>query len=95
MYSKNALEIVPGKAIGELRLGARAEEIPKRAKVAGDDGELDGVSFEVVDGRLDDIWIDDLRKSRSEVRIAGRVIPKDAPLVDLKEMLGPCQRVDG
>jgi hypothetical protein len=95
MSGKSAIEIVPGKAIGELRLGARLGDIPKQAKVTGEAGEVDGVFFVLADGRVDDVWIDDLRKLGIEVRFAGRVIPRDAALGELKAIFGPCEKVEG
>ena len=60
--SPAVIEVVPGKSIGELRLGTLLSDLPSRGVVKVPGGELDGIKF-VLDehDRIEDIWIDDLR----------------------------------
>lgn len=58
----------PKRSIGKVVLGAKAEELPKGAVISGVAGELEGVHFLLVDGRVDDVWIEDLRTFPGVVR---------------------------
>lgn len=89
----DAIEIVPGQSIGGVRIGLRAEELPKQATLSGPRGELNGIFFLVVDGKVDDVWIDDLRKTERGVRVAGRLIAPDASLDEVKRSFGTCKKV--
>jgi hypothetical protein len=90
------IEIVPGKAIGEVRLGASANELPRRAIVNAPGGELDGIRFLLNSGsRVEDIWIEDLRKFRKALSCGGKTIDKKATVSQLEEVFGECTRVEG
>jgi hypothetical protein len=89
------IDIVPGKSIGQLSLGAPTSEIVKQAKMTAHVGELNGIKFAVQDGKIDDVWIEDLREFKGEVRFRGKVISHDIPLEDLKKILGGCEKVEG
>ena len=91
----NAIEILPGKSIGELHLGARTKDLPNRAVVNGPAGSLDGIHFFAPDGVIEDIWIEDLRKFPREVGFAGKPVPRNASLDEIKQAFGPCQKVSG
>jgi hypothetical protein len=86
----NAIEILPGKSIGELHLGARTKDLPNRAVVNGPAGSLDGIHFFAPDGVIEDIWIEDLRKFPREVGFAGKLVPRNASLDEIKQAFGPC-----
>ena len=91
----NAIEILPGRSIGELHLGARTKDLPHRAVVNGPAGSLDGIHFFAPDGVIEDIWIEDLRKFPREVGFAGKPVPRNASLDEIKQAFGPCQKVSG
>jgi hypothetical protein len=87
------MEILPGKSIGPVRLGARASELPKSATIVNGVGQIEGVHFAVAGGAVDDVWIDDLRNFPVQLHYRGQVIAKDVALEDLKTMFGGCERV--
>jgi hypothetical protein len=91
----NAIEILPGKSIGELHLGARTKDLPHRAVVNGPARSLDGIHFFAPDEVIEDIWIEDLRKFPREVGFAGKLVSRNASLDELKQTFGPCQKVSG
>jgi len=91
----NAIEILPGKSIGELHLGARTKDLPNRAVVNGPAGSLDGIHFFAPDGVIEDIWIEDLRKFPREVGFAGKLVPRNASLDEIKQAFGPCLFIFG
>lgn len=91
----DAIEIIPGRSIGEVRVGEQAGKLPKRAVFQGMSGELDGVHFSISSGKVDDVWIEDLRTLKLEVNLAGRLIPRNAPLKEIKKILGACEKVQG
>jgi hypothetical protein len=90
----NATEIIPGKSIGRVRLGSPISELSGQTTISGIIGELDGIKFLIANDKIDDVWIDDLRKFSGEVRFQGKVIARDVPLEKLKDTFGPCERVD-
>lgn len=87
------VEIRPKHSIGEVVLGAKVEQLPGRAVVSGSTGILDAIHFEIDDGRIRDVWIEDLRTFPLPVLLDGRVIYSDISLADLKALLGPCENV--
>ena len=90
------LEIVPGKSIGEVRLGESVNELPKRAVVHAPGGELDGVRFLLdSDSKVEDIWIEDLRKFQRALSYGGKTIDKKATVAELEAIFGKCDRVPG
>lgn len=84
------VEITAKRSIGEVPLGAGVEALPKRVTLSGETGELDGVHFSIQDGRVDDVWIEDLRTFPQPVRFEGNTIARDLPLADLKALFGTC-----
>jgi hypothetical protein len=90
-----AIEIVPGKSIGAVALGGAIESLPKGATVAELDGTYMGITFTHKGGKIDDVWIDDLRKMRHPILWAGHAVPPHAKLATLKKLFGPCQTVPG
>ena len=89
------IDIVPGKSIGNLHLGDRINDLPKGATISGPGGELDGVQFIAPEGVIEDVWIDNLRKFPHDVRVGQVIIHRNAPLDELKKLLGPCKSVPG
>jgi hypothetical protein len=87
------MEILPGKSIGPVRLGARASELPQSATIVNGVGQIQGVHFAVAGGAVDDVWIEDLRSFPAQLRYRGQVIAKDVALQHLKTMFGACERV--
>lgn len=91
----DVIEIIPGRSIGDVALGAPLESLPKGATVRELDGGYMGISFTHKSGKIDDVWIDDLRKMRHPVHWAGKEVPRHAKLKALKELFGPCQAIPG
>ena len=91
----DVIEIIPGRSIGAVALGASTESLPKGATVGELDGSYMGISFTHKGGKIDDVWIDDLRRMRHPVQWAGKEVPRHAKLKALKELFGPCQMVPG
>lgn len=89
------IEIIPGKSIGAVALGAPVKSLPKGATVAELDGKYMGINFAHKDGKIDDVWIDDLRKMRHPIHWASHEVPHHAKLDELKKLFGPCQTVPG
>jgi hypothetical protein len=90
------VEIVPGRSIGEVKVGMKVESLPARAKLQRPSGTLDGIQFLVSDaGQVDDVWIEDLHVFPDEVQCLGKVIPRDATIEGLGEVVGKCDRIPG
>ena len=90
------VEVVPGKSIGGVRLGTSANDLPKSAAINPPAGELDGVRFLIdSDGRIEDVWIDDLRKFRGKLSYDGKLIDHKATVAQLETLFGKCNRVEG
>ena len=90
-----AVEIVPGKAIGSLRLGALESDLPAGIVVANGVGSADHVQFSLQGGRVDDVWIDDLAGFPYDLTFNGQVLLRPASLERLKGLFGDCARVEG
>jgi len=90
---QTGIDITPKRSIGKVVLGSKVDQLPKGAIVSGVAGELDGVHFLIQDARVEDVWIEDLRKFPVPVRFAGRTIARDTPLAELKALFGSCQEV--
>jgi hypothetical protein len=91
----NIVDIIPGKSIGKLHLGLSVDEIVPAVPLTANVGELDGIKYTIRNGKVDDVWIDDLRTFKGEVRFQESVIPHDVPLEKLKELFGNCEQVEG
>ena len=90
---QSGIDITPKRSIGRVVLGSKVDQLPKGAIVSGVAGEIDGVHFLIQDARVEDVWIEDLRKFPVPLRFAGRTIARDTPLADLKALFGSCQEV--
>ena len=88
-------DIIPGKSIGEVRVGAGADTLPARTKLEGEAGELDGIHFTLVDGRVDEVWIEDIRVFPRSLRFQERVIDPKASLSEIQQIFGGCEEVEG
>ena len=95
LSNMTVIEIVVGQSIASVQLGTARQALAKQAQITGDFGELAGVHFSVAEGKVDDVWIEDLRKTPAGVRVSGRVLAPDVPLEQLKAALGPCTEVTG
>ena len=87
------ITIVPGVAIGPIRLGSLdgAFQGPKDAH-----GHIivpAGLSALVSSQGVLDVWIDNLRTLRASVTIEGKLLPRNASYEELVELLGPCEQV--
>jgi len=89
------IDIIPGRSIGAVTLGAPLESLPNGANVGELNGSYMGISFTHKGGKIDDVWIDDLRKMRHPVQWAGKEVPRHAKLKALKNLFGPCQAIPG
>ena len=87
--------VAPGKSIGEVVLGASADELPEGAKLEDEIGEYRGVRFSMTDGRVADVWIEDIRVHPAVLRFAGLEVPAKASLDELKQLFGGCEPVEG
>jgi hypothetical protein len=93
---ENPVEIVPGKSIGDVRLGMKPKDLPGRAVVNPPAGELDGVRFVLdTEDKVEDIWIDDLRTFARPVSFRGSPLDKKATVEQLEAVLGQCKKVEG
>lgn len=95
MDVKRVVTIVPGRAIGAVEIGKTPESLGPHAVRDGDAGELDGVRFSITAGKVDDVWIEDLRTFPHELRLGGTTIPHDATLDAIKTLCGGCTPVPG
>lgn len=95
----SGIEIIPGVSMGDVRVGARPVDLPKRARIVKEgnepvEGQLDEIHFVFDDGKIVDAWID-LKQVSGEVRVQGRTLNPGISLEDLKRALGPCERIAG
>jgi hypothetical protein len=91
----DVIDIVPGRSIGAVALGSPIESLPKGSTVREFDGSYMGISFTHKGGKIDDVWIDDLKKLHHPFRWAGKEVPRHAKLKALKALFGPCQTIPG
>lgn len=86
--------IEPGVSIGKVSLGQAVGSLPGPEKQENGTVTVPpGISASIKDGRVVDIWLEDIRALAMPVIVAGVTIPPDAPLERIKELLGPCQEV--
>lgn len=94
-----SIDIIPGKSIGELHLGMSKDQLPPGVSISVDTeettaGELNGIRFLIKDDKIQDLWIEDFRKFKHQVRFKGKIIPPEVPLETLKNIFGGCQRAE-
>ncbi len=90
------VEIVPGRSIGEVRLGRKVDALPSQAVITRPSGVLNGIRFLI--GKADtveDVWIEDIRSFPHDLQFRGKSIPRNASMEDLHVLLGKCERVSG
>lgn len=92
---KRVVTIVPGRSIGAVEVGKTVDSLGAAVKRDGEVAELDGIHFSVLAGKVDDVWIEDLRTFSGEVRLGGTKLPSDASLEDLQKACGGCTPVAG
>jgi hypothetical protein len=90
------MEIVPGKSIGDAKLGMKVDELLLRAVINRPGGTLDDVQLLINDaGGVDDIWVDDVRTFPHRLRFQGIEIPKDATIESIQTIVGKCAQISG
>ncbi len=90
------MDIVPGKSIGDARLGMKVEELPPRALIHRPGGSLDGVQLLIGEaGEVEDIWVDDVHSFPHRLRFQGREIPRDATVDSVQTIVGKCEPISG
>ena len=90
------VEILPGKSIGEIRIGAKIRDLPARATIHRPGGELDEIHFLVNEAEeIEDVWIEDLRTFPHRIRLQGKEIPPGASIEDFEALFGGCERITG
>jgi len=90
------VEILPGKSIGEIRIGANIRDLPARATIRRPGGELDQIHFLVNEAdEVEDVWIEDLRTFPLRIRLQGQEIPPGASIEDFEALFGKCERISG
>ena len=88
------VEIVPGKSIGDVRLGMKIGSLPARAAINRPGGTFDEIRFLIGEADVvEDVWIEDIRAFPHELRFQGKSIPPDATIEDLNALLGKCERI--
>jgi hypothetical protein len=90
------VDIIPGTSIGEVKLGARLESLPSRARIERPGGTLDGIHLLVGEqGHVDDIWIEDMHTFPNELTCQGKIVPRDSTVESLGHLFGGCEQVSG
>jgi hypothetical protein len=90
------IDIVPGKSIGEARLGMKVELLPSRAVIHRPAATLDDIQLLINDsGEVEDIWIDDVHTFPHDLRCQGKAIPKDATVESIQTIVGKCEPLAG
>jgi hypothetical protein len=89
------IQIVPGRSIGGIAPGASVGTLPAAAAHDAQSGQWNGVHFTIADGKIDDVWVDDLRALPGGAEIDGQALARDASLDELKRSLGPCEKIEG
>jgi hypothetical protein len=89
MSKSLTVEILPGKSIGDVNLGAKADTLPSRVIITRPSGSLDGVRFLLNEGDIiEDAWIEDMRAFPHQVLYQGKRISSDISIEDLERLLG-------
>lgn len=83
------LDIVPGRGIGPIKLGARPPSLP-RVQLEGDVGSMDSIRFALVNGVVSELWISDVNAFPRGLRFKGRLLPRRLTLAAIKTIFGPC-----
>jgi hypothetical protein len=90
------IDIVPGKSIGDAKLGMKVEALPSRTVIHHPAGSLDDVQLLINDaGVVEDIWIDDVHTFPHTLRFQGKEIPKAATIDTIQAVVGKCERISG
>jgi len=96
MQSPVKVVLVPGTSIGEVRLGARADSLPSRARMQPPGATLDEIHLLVgEDGHIEDIWIEDIHTFPNELTYQGQFVPRDSTIEVLGHLFGGCEPVRG
>jgi hypothetical protein len=90
------IDILPGKSIGEAKLGMKVAELPSRAAIHRPAGALDDIQLLFNEGgEVEDIWIDDVHTFPHELRFQGKAIPRDATIESIQTIVGKCEQLSG
>jgi hypothetical protein len=90
------VEIIPGTSMGEVKLGARVESLPSRARIERPGGTLDEIHLLVgEEGHVEDIWIENIHTFPHELTCQGKVVPRDSTVESLGHLFGGCEQVSG
>jgi len=79
--------------MGQVTIG---QEESSLSATKNDNGRVEippGISALIEDGKVVDIWIEDLRKLNADVNVGGVLVSPQAALSDIKLALGPCSEV--
>ena len=94
-------EVIPGVALGVVRLGSSLEELKKSAAVTKETTYDKNAYLEagllrvwLRDGRVREVWLEDIRKASSCVTMAGAKIDPNVDIEALPKLFGPCHRED-
>lgn len=88
------VEIVPGKSIGDIRLGVKVGSLPPQTVINRPGGTPDGIRFLIGNADIvEDVWIEDIRTFPHELRFQGKSIPRAATIEDLNALLRKCERL--
>jgi hypothetical protein len=81
--------------MGGIVLGADVNSLPSEARGIDKTHQVHGVHFTILDGKVDDVWIDDLRALPDGAVVDGTALPPNASLDEIKRILGPCESIEG
>ena len=93
--SATPIEVIPGQGLGGIRIGTPISEISKIASINNQFGHLDDIEFSIMDGKVAEVWINDLRKTKAGISIEGSHFSPDLSLEEIKQQIGPCVKLTG
>jgi hypothetical protein len=85
--------VVPLKSMGQVTIGQDVSSLSVAKKDNGSVEVAPGISALIENGKVVDIWIDDLRKLNTAVNVSGVIVSPQATISDIKSALGPCAAV--
>ena len=78
---------------GGIGLGADVNSLPLEARSTRPIRFTEFILL--VDGKVDDVWIDDLKALPDGAVVDGTSLPPNASLDEIKRILGPCEPIEG
>lgn len=85
--------VVPRTSVGQVTIG---QELSTLSVTKNEHRRVEvppGISALIEDGKVVDIWIEDLRTLNADVSVGGVLVPPHASLAEIKSALGPCSEV--